>query len=130
MKPGSKFLTVITRCWRMLFCCWRLGSRLGAALSVVVVLANSLLGSHSMPAVLHVQIVLVACYSGSLAAFYPRSGLGLLILCKMLEIGRQAKLPSAILRSATKQPLSMCRRSTNPATAGSRCSAIPTAAKW
>lgn len=90
MKPGSKFLTVVYPLLANAIVLLEIELKLGEALSVVVVLANFifffllLLGCHIMAAVLHVQMVVVACYLGSLAAFCPRSGLDLLILslCK------------------------------------------------
>jgi hypothetical protein len=86
MKPSSKFLTVVYPLLANAIVLLEIELKLGEALSVVVVLANLLLllGCHIMAAVLHVQMVVVACYLGSLAAFCPRSGLDLLILslCK------------------------------------------------
>jgi hypothetical protein len=93
MKPGSKFLTVVYPLLANAIVLLEIELKLGEALSVVVVLANLLLllGCHIMAAVLHVQMVVVACYLGSLAAFCPRSGLDLLILsvqmCKCLKSG-------------------------------------------
>jgi hypothetical protein len=65
MKPGSKFLTVVYPLLANAIVLLEIELKLGEALSVVVVLANLLLllGCHIMAAVLHVQMVVVACYT-------------------------------------------------------------------